>query len=204
MKQTLLIIWLALTACAASADSVSYVDARLENANGNALGVDTVTRALNTIDYAHHEIHDASHYALKGWVDITSSATNTFLIVVPDTAKNPHVLYTFNAEAEMTLTVYENPTVSATGAVMTAYNNDRNSTNTPGVTFWSTPVYTGGTNIWAAKVGSGKKIGGGVRGDSEYILRRNAKYTFNVLNNSEQTKWFDYEFLWYEHTSKTD
>lgn len=157
-----------------------------------------------TTDYAHHEIHEGDHYFLKGWQDVGANATISFLWRVPNNTKWPHARWNLAAEAEATFTMYENPTVAAAGSAVTVWNNNRNSTNTPGVTAFSTPSITAlGTPIYAAKLGSGRSIGGADSVGNELVGKQNEDYLFVMANNdATATRWVAYDFYWYEHADK--
>jgi len=168
------------------------------------LSVDSSTNSLQVIDYSHHEIHSASHYNRKNWLDITGAGTTVdFLIVTPDTTKWAHLVYEFAGEAEFTLTAYEATTTSADGTPLSTFNNQRNSANTAGVTLYSGPTVTDvGDEIWATKIGSSRNDTEGSRNDDEWVLKQNTKYLLRVVKVATGTHWFAYNLEWYEHTDK--
>jgi len=60
----------------------------------------------------------------------------------------------------------------------------------------------GGTLVYAAKVGAGKKVGGESGRGHEFIGKQNVDYWFRISNNSGGAGWIGYDFHWYEHTDK--
>ena len=174
--------------------------------------IDAQTRAWNTIDYAHHEIHAGSHYYVAGSMAALPTATNLdFLWVVPDNTKWPHALWSLESNVELTMSMYESVTTSADGNAATVFNNNRNSLNSNIVGgFMSAALNSGalgdgsdgGILVWQAKVGAGKKIGGAAGRNHEFIGKQNSKYWFRINNGSGGTGWVNYDFNWYEHTDE--
>lgn len=186
-----------------SGGKIGYKRVELDDGLGNTIGVDKATRSIQTIDYAHHEIHEGDHYFVKGWMDLTNAQVFDFLATTPDTLKWAHMLVEFSAEAESHITIYEGTTTSADGTAVTAVNRDRNSSNTAGLVVTHTPTITGvGTQIASYKMGSSQKTGGTVRANAELILKQNTKYLIRITNDTALNNWFDYLADWYEHTNK--
>ena len=52
------------------------------------LRIDASTNSLQTVDYAHHEIHSGSHYYIQGYTELASSATLYVKFVTPEIAYN--------------------------------------------------------------------------------------------------------------------
>jgi len=96
--------------------------------------LDASTEVLETIDYAHHEIHSGSHYFIKNWIEITA-ATYEFLIITPNTTKWGHFTFSHMADEQYSAEIFEGTTVSNNGTAITAVNNNRNSSNTAGIFF---------------------------------------------------------------------
>ena len=171
---------------------------------------DATTGALEIVDYAHHEIHSGSHFYIEATASIANGANLDFLWVVPNTTKWPHALWELEAEKEITMSLYEAVSTSASGSAVAIVNNNRNSTKTPGVTAFTGPTLTsgalgdegnGGTLIWSATVGSGRKIGGESGRGHELVAKQNTKYWFRITNASGDASWINYDFNWYEHTN---
>ena len=173
--------------------------------------VDSTTHGVVFIDHAHYEIHSGSHFFVAGTGDIANGANLDFLWVVANTTKWPHALWELDAEVEMTMSMYEAVSTSSNGSAATVFNNNRNSATVAGVGGFTGPTLTsgalgdagnGGTLIWQATIGSGKKIGGQAGRGHEFIGKQNTKYWFRINNASGGVGWLNYDFNWYEHTDK--
>ena len=165
--------------------------------------IDASTNSLQTVSYAHHEMHEGNHYFVKKWLDVTGSGTVTyFMFITPNTTEDIHAKAKLFAEAEFTVEIYEGGTVSANGTPVTGVNNNRNSTNTASLTAYANPtVTTDGTLIWSSKMGSGRaSTGVSPEFGYEIIAQRNQTYLFKITKDSTGTHWFDVDFWWYEHT----
>jgi len=174
--------------------------------------IDASTHALESIDYAHHEVHSGSYYFVKGWADVDGAGTTVdFLWVVPNTTDWPHANWAIDGEAEFTLSLYEDVITSSNGTAMTVFNANRNSSNTAGVTAYVDPTLdggalgdsgTGGTLVWSGKIGSGRTSTANRRTGYEFIGKQNTKYWFQIEKEAAGTHYIDYDFNWYEHTDK--
>lgn len=166
--------------------------------------MDSTTNALIGVDYAHHEVHDGSHYFIKKWADITGAATVAyFMFVTPNTTKRIHAKVAIAAEAEFRVEIFEGGTVSANGTALTAINNDRDSASTAGLLAYNAPTVTSdGTQIWDTVVGSGKNSTISLGLNYEIIAATDETYLFKITKVAAGTHWIDFDFFWYEHTSK--
>jgi hypothetical protein len=185
---------------------VQFVDSA-----GRSPKTDGITRALMTMDYAHHEMHSGSFYFVKGWSDVDGAGTNLdFLWVVPDSTAWPHSQWSLAGEAEFTLYLYEGVTTANNGSGVATRNANRNHADASGVLAYSAPTLStgtlgdganGGTLIWSGKIGSGRNATSGRNTNHELIGRQNTKYWFRITKEASGTAWLDYEFNWYEHTN---
>lgn len=172
--------------------------------------VDGATTSLKTVDYSHHEIHSGSHYFVT---DVSDLAINNVLDVqfqTPDTAKWIHFTFSIDCEAETEWYVYETVTFTATGSVITPYNNNRNSANTSGTIIYqqsntslananADTNITGSTQLLHGIVGAGRTNGGGHDRDDEVILKQNTKYCFRAI--ATVAGYISFDMDWYEHTN---
>ena len=99
--------------------------------------IDLSSHVLETIDYAHHEIHAGASYT--AYYSLTTAATDahrTGIYIKTPTAKEIHMIVSFSASTAATYMICESPTIAAnTGTDGVAiYNRDRNSSNTSTVT----------------------------------------------------------------------
>lgn len=169
------------------------------------IALDAVTLALSVIDYEHHEIHNGDHFFVRSFQDVADAATNVdWLLVVPDSAKLPHVKWEMAGEAEFELRLYEGAAVSAAGSALTALNNNRNSAEEAGLAIYSGPTITAlGTLIYSGVLGSTNKEGGDHGFPFELVLKRNTRYVLRLTHIPAGTHWLNTLVSWYEHTSAT-
>jgi hypothetical protein len=178
-------------------------DATFENVGAASLAFDPVSRALITLDFPHHEIHEGDHYEIQEWKDITGAGTDYDIrIVTPDVDTWSHFTMHFQTEDEFSTTLYEGATLSA-GTAITPINNNRNSANASGMTITHTPTVTAvGTPIksWKTGVGTGDQ-GTTTNGRNELILKRNTTYLLRFSRVPSGTGYVDYNLNWYEHAN---
>jgi len=184
-------------------------EVRLVNANGNDVGIDLATRSMQTISYEHHEIHSGSHYVVTLTdTDLDTGETNGILVTTANSTKWAHMLFAADSSVAANGFIVENPTVSTTGATITAYNNDRNSTNTAVTGFTELTYANGGTTIdkqlfGAAAVGNFRGSGGAGGRDNELILKQNEEYAIYLVGAADNGR-LTIHLTFYEHTNKTD
>jgi len=171
--------------------------------DGYSANIDGVTHSIQTIDYAHHEIHSGSHYFMEGHVTLGSTDTLYVKLVTPDTTRWSHFLWDISSSFILETNLYEESSGGMTGgAAVTPINNNRNSANTSGMIITSgvTVATTLGTKISSAKWGS-KSIGGGHSRDDEVMLKQNTTYLREFIS-STNSNIVSFKASWYEHTSK--
>lgn len=169
--------------------------------------LDRITRALNVIDYAHHEIHAGSHFLYTDAISLNAAGSQDYLITVPDTAKWPHMIFILEGSAITQFDLYEGTDKNGT-TLQTVGNSNRNSDNVAGVT-----VHKGvsggsidGTLIHTYKGGAATnqaRASGSTRNDEEIILRQNTKYILRVTSGTNSNL-INVNLSWYEHTSKLE
>ena len=101
--------------------------------NGNRdreLSMDASTWAINTIDYAHHEVHGGSAYWVANNATLGNGELNTISLTTPDTTKWAHLLLQIDSGAVGVFDVLEDVTSLASGAASTPLNFNRNSAKT--------------------------------------------------------------------------
>jgi hypothetical protein len=169
-----------------------------------ALGNNGV-KGMSTIDYAHAEIHEGSHFVCSH-VEVIDTTTKKFGITVADNTKWPHMLFEIQANGELEVTVTEGADRTL-ATELPCINRNRNSANVPTLKVYD--VVSAGTTdgavtiltIHAGATGvSGKTtFGGGARSQNEYMLKQNTKYVISVTTLASTTVTFGLD--WYEHTS---
>ena len=182
--------------------------------NSQEVRADTATRALEFIDYAHHEIHAGSHYtAFHSAEGKNAGTTINIYLKTPNTTKWFHMFSVWSASGAAYFRVYEAPTITAnTGSHSAPINNNRNSLNlsaaidnaaAPAANSISKDVTktVDGTIILEEYAGTGKTVGGTVRNDAELILKQNTVYCFEVESDALGLT-LSFILAWYEHTDQ--
>lgn len=170
--------------------------------------LDNSTNTIQTIDYAHHEIHAGSHFK-SGFGSITQvldiDDTVTLLFVTPNTTKWGHWTLTAQATAFAKIELFEGTTTSSNGTAVTRWNRNRNSATTSVITAFHTPTVTADGTKFSTKFigGTGFKsdIGGETRGSSEIMLKQDTKYLIRGTALADNMS-IQIGGDWYEHTDK--
>ena len=169
--------------------------------------IDVSTRALNTIDYAHHEVHDGSAFFVANNATIGNGEINTVSLTTPNTSKWAHLLLQVDSSAVATFTILEDITSLAGGAAATPGNFNRNSSkssvmaSTVGDTTGADAITpTDGTTIWNETLGT-RGIVTTRTNASELILKQNSIYLFKIVNGANANN-CTILLTWYEHTDK--
>lgn len=165
--------------------------------------VDNATNSIQTIDYAHHEIHAGSHFIYTDSVEL-GEASQDYLITTPDTTKWAHMMFVLDASAIGQFRLYEGADRDGT-TLQTVGNNDRNSSVAAGVTIHkgTSGGTTDGTLINQYKGGSAtnqSKGESGSRNDEEIILKQNTRYILRITAFAAETL-CNVKLEWYEHTN---
>jgi len=174
---------------------------------------DEITRAVPTLDYEHHEIHEGDHFVYHDQVELGSNGTQDYLITVPDmyglkfenSKKWAHLTFTVSGSAITEYQIYEDTDKTGTTA-QTAINNNRNSTNTPLVTIkkGTSGGTTDGTKLpLGMKSGSAQgssRTGMESSRSSEIILKNNTKYIIRITSGTAANL-CNIQLSWYEHTN---
>jgi len=162
--------------------------------------IDPLTKALNTIDYSHHEIHEGSHFFYVDCTELASAAAQDYLLTTG--LKYTHLSFEFEGSAITALDVYEASDKTGTTA-QTIFNNDRNSAKASvnAMHKGTSGGTTDGTKIWCHKGGSatGASASTGVSSDqsSEIILKPSTKYIFRITSGTNGNL-TNIKFEWYE------
>jgi hypothetical protein len=164
---------------------------------------DDISRAIFTIDYAHHEIHAGSSYTVY---DVRNVDTTTFKwqITTPDSPTLSHATLCVEGTGEISVTFTEGSD-RTDGTALTEINRNRESNNAAGVAVTHTPTggsTDGSVTLLAVRVGTtsaGARTAsaGGARDRNEFILARNTKYV--VAAETFADIYVNLILDWYEH-----
>jgi len=159
-------------------------------------------KAIIGIDFAHWKAHEGGHYYKREYFtlskeDDSGAVLNTLLITGNNSV---HLLPQFiSNDAPIEVIFYKFSEVSNNGTPVLYFNSNLNYNDTNGLKIFTNPTITnvgtyGGKNL----VGSGNKIGGDIRGNSELILKPNEKYIFRITNKGSVSNIVNCNFDWYD------
>lgn len=177
------------------------------------LRADLSTHTLQTIDYAHHEIHAGSHFYFTDANTVADASSDMvdYLIVVPDDTAWPHMLIQADGSAVTAFYLYEGADKASSDYTQaTLFNSNRNSTDEATTTiFYKTgsgdATSDFGTLIYEYKGGATSaqsKSSSQTRSESELVMKQNTKYLFRI-DSDTAANLCNVKFSWYEHTDRT-
>ena len=177
---------------------------RSSDTSWQPLRLDKSTSSLQTIDYAHHEIHAGSNFFYTDSVELGSAGVQNYLITTPDTTKWAHLTFQGTGSAVTTVQIYEGADRTGTTA-QTLLNSDRNSLTAATVAVHKdySSGTTDGTLIWQRKSGAAagaSRSGAEAEHGNEIILKRKTKYIFRITSGTAANL-TNTIFNWYEHTN---
>jgi hypothetical protein len=167
--------------------------------------IDLITGAIESIDYAHHEVHAGTHFFYTDSVTIASGSSQTYMMTVPNTTKWPHMIIHLDGTAVTSLVITEAADRDGT-AEQTVFNNDRNSATTAtmkihkgvsGGTTNGTTIFTHASGTATNQSRDDTATGNG----EEIILKQNTKYLL-IITSGTNGNLVNVRFEWYEHTNK--
>ena len=182
-----------------------------ENGEPVNLHADEGTETLQTISFAHHEIHEGHHFYAYKSASITNAQVLTLALSLDSDAKQFHMFMEFNVATACSIDVLEDVTSFAGGVAFTILNNRRDHQSLKasgasclvGHTGSDLITPTGGTEIYAQSLGAGNRAGGALGHDAEMVLKANSKYLFRITNGTT-TQGVTIILQWYEHLLKAE
>lgn len=190
---------------------------------GRPLLVDPCTHSLNVIEYTHHEIHSGSMFRVQHNDDaIPATGSGGELVIaffVPDQIIQPHMIWDFVHEGDMTCKLIEGVTFNGSvGTDLAPKNSNRNSSNTSILQGKATgslvsdfvtvgensadAIYSGGNVVSLKRNYAIKNNAGEGSRRSEIVLKTNTAYAFVLDNNEASTQGGQIRLEWYEHEPK--
>lgn len=168
----------------------------------NRKQIDELSLALITLDFPHHELHEGHHFFYTDAVALDSGAIQNYLLTVPNTTKHVHLLMVHDGSAITTFEFFEGTDRNGT-TLQALFNNNRNSSNTPGLTIHKgvSGGSTDGTRLRFYKsgdaTGQSSKTPAESRNDAEIILRAGTKYIMRITSGTNGNL-TNAAFYWYE------
>lgn len=174
------------------------------DSDGNPVYVDQFTGAIGSIDQEHLQIHNGNGYTIADRVLILNGGGVLDLLGIVPAATFPHFrqIQVASSGGPFDIDFYEGTTVSANGTEITAYNNNRNSSNTPDLVTYSGPTVTDDGDLLETVYVPGTKQTGslGSEGSNEWLLKPSTNYMIRITNNTSGggTSIFVTNIFWYE------
>lgn len=166
---------------------------------------DEATGAALVIDTVHHEVHEGEMWHAERTVSGVADAGAVNLLLHVGGAVDAHAVFEVLASGQVTVSLYESPTVNTLGTEVAIYNMDRNITTTAHSQLYHTPsiTTTGSVALVNGRLLPGgtspqTRVGGGIRQNTEWILAPSRNYLFRVTNNSGSAAIINTVVEWYE------
>jgi len=200
---------------------VKRINGKVYGYNGTGwrpVRIDSSTRSLQTIDYAHHEAHAGSRYLVNYSVASLGAMETpddmiTLTWTTPDTTTWAHFTFYAIGTGGWRLRLIEAPSGGAASQTeqFACLNHNRNSANTStlialdstaGEVSYDATLATGGTTLWDEYVPGGSKTAGNVGSDrDEFILKQNTKYQLSLYGTDTDPASLHMDY--YEHSDQT-
>ena len=171
---------------------------------------DRSTGAMMTVDYTHHEIHAGSHFFYTDSVELTSAASQSYIIQTPPVAsstKRAHLIITADGSAITQFQLYEASDRNGV-ATATSQHSQREfvglATSVVSIFKGVASGTTDGTLIWTYKGGAAagaSRTPVSIERDQELVLKPDTKYHLRVTSGTASNL-TNVQFHWYEHTAK--
>ena len=175
---------------------------------------DKSTKAMPSIDYAHHEVHDGNHYNVRGFTSgLGSGAGLIWCVTTPNTTKWAHMTFQIEGTTQTEVYVYEGVSCSG-GTAITPRNNNRNAGDNSSLILMQNPVISGANAVAASGVliekyskglegttPSKSSFNGEVTREDEMILKSGTTYLYYIKSVGAGNI-IDFAGTWYEHTDR--
>lgn len=159
--------------------------------------VDRFCGAQVAISEEHWVVHEGFAFLFTHFIDNLANAGEAELLLKVPANTYPHIhqLDLAAGRGDVRIEIFEGPTTSSDGTPVSAPNQNRNSTNTPGLNVFHTPtVSADGTKFWdhwlhPTASGSGGRQEGLVLSPmgTELVLKPETNYLIKITNNSGAT-----------------
>jgi len=174
-----------------------------------ALSIDASTHGINTVDYAHHEVHAGRGYRAGFAFNLANGNTASFACTTPAVGgREMHLTIELHMTSNGTFTWYEDCTSYSGGTVITPMQHNRNSSNTSDLTdvqrgaTGSSPITrTGGTGILSVDFAVARDVNPSRKNGNEFIVKSGSKNVMEYVNGVN-ANFVQLILEWYEHTPR--
>ncbi len=204
MKRILsLILLVALLLLMPGCDETNPGYMKVVDDGGNVVTIDSATRAIVTVAFEHHQIHDGLTFTVMEVTDLGNGAVRDILVVSPNTTTWAHLVWEIEHELETSIQFYRDTTYTFNGTAIGSFNRHGNSLNVATTLVYHTPTITNvGTLVAMIQQGDGKKAGGSDRLANEFILKQDTAYLIRITNLTVNDNLIFMKLNWYEFISK--
>jgi len=165
----------------------------------------TELNAVRVISNDNSMVHQGKGFSHHKLNSVTTGSTLDYLFITP-TDKDIHfrAWSVKSSDGPISITVYEDTIVSANGVAVALGNNNRQSTITPMITCYTAPTVTSVGNVMMTDFigvtggGAHVTVGEAAADDTEWLLKKGAKYLFRITNTSGSTASVVHKFNWFE------
>jgi hypothetical protein len=172
---------------------------------------DDATGAATTIDIVHHEVHEGEMWHAEHTNIAVSDKAAVNVLLHVGGAVDAHTVFEVFASGQVTVSLWESPTLNTVGTALTAYNMDRAITTTANSQIYHSPAITATGSVALVNgrllpggTSSQTRVGGGVRQGVEWILAPGKYYLLRATNSSGTTAAINVVIEWYEETVAVD
>ena len=170
------------------------------NNETTSIPTDSISGNVAVIDTDHYQLHQGRTFHFSELISSLGNGSNQdYYIVSPSGA---HLrFWTIHANTgPITITLYENPTISDNGSAQTVQNMSRFSSNTTGLILYKSPTVSNvGTRLEFDILFPSKKDAAGATDDNplEWILKTTNTYLIRVNNGSGGATDVHFKIQWY-------
>lgn len=169
--------------------------------NGNVLDIPHVHEdALATTSMRHCKVSDGKlFHASKVWEDVADDGIAAYLITCP---ADLYVVtyFEFSSEGAAIVEIFETPTITDNGTVVTSRNMNRDCPDTVDTLIYHTPtIGADGTLLKQIIIGSGKE-GSGAGEAVHWHLKKGLSYYVKIKNVAGQVKSLSASVKFFETT----
>ena len=175
-------------------DGTAWQDVRL----------DASTHALESVDYAHHEIHGGNHYFIGSYTTLGNGDVIEFATLTGSTTKWAHMLFNFAVTQSTTVEVYEDTGSPTGGGATIPFNNNRNNANTSQMIVIGNPtsINSGAGTLLESQLIGVRNVTADSGRDDELIMKQGTWYLWKFISKAASNN-LTFKGMWYEHTDKS-
>ena len=170
--------------------------------NSRRASLDNLSPTLASIELPHLKVHEGVMFISSTIASSVADNASIDMMIKVGLTVDAHAVFNTACAGESWVHLYENPTTSADGTVLSSPNMNRCSSNLSASTVYIGPtVTTVGTHLGESFIPGGEKnraTGGQLRNATEWMLDNNNVYLFRATNKSGSAADMSLEIEFYE------